>query len=474
MAFVAKPKDESFPRLTAMTQPSATPTKRVGTETPIGAVTAGPSAGKSAAEFTKSTQGSPGSIFNRQLAGANISGITSLAEQPLKREAGEEALRVAGEGLAYKSRQAEERKKLPQFQFAGEVEEGGTKVQKDYTQDIVGRAINTPEDFETARKVLTQKAPETPELAIGDVREFTPLQALRGGTVESLLKREAKGPYTTGMAGLDALLFQKKGGAADLAIKGKALRATEQAAADALEKSATADERQKMEDLVSSQRASLFGGLEKAQQTQLSNLQTRLTADTATRDAANLRARQLSEETARQKAIEDLTMGGGMPQGERDAIFQAIQKADISKQLDPMFAGGQASLADVATAEEERQYGNLLQLLGIGGVEASKLRGMELGKETAGIFTPKKAIQPQEFHQGDRANIDLINALREAGITAASAYRAANPAAYTPAVEPTPSGRLPSDRDDLGQRRTRGGGASAEQEYEYNPRGRYA
>lgn len=474
MAFVTKPREEDYARLTSMMQPSATPTKRVGTEAPIGAVTAGPSAGKSAAEFTKSTQGSPGGVFKRQLSGANISGITSLAEQPLKREAGEEALRVAGEGLAYKGRQAEERGKLPQFKFGEEVEQDGKKVQKDYTQDVIGRVIGgTPEDFETARKVLTQKAPETPELTIGDVREFTPLQALRGGSVESLLKREATGPYTTGMAGLDALLFQKKGGASDLAFKGKALRATEQAAADALEKAATAEERKKMEDLVTAQRTGLFGGLQGAQKTQMADLQARLKAETAARDAQNLRARQISEETARQKAIEDLTMRTDIPKGEKDAIFDAIMKADISKQLDPMFAGGQASLADVATAEEEKRYGNLLQLLGIGGVEAPTLRGMELGKETAGIFTPRQAIQPQEFYEGDRANIDLINALREAGLGAAAAYRAANPAAYTPAVEPTPSGRQPSDRDDLGQPKTRGG-ASAESDYEYDPRGRYA
>lgn len=473
MAYVTKRDEPAFNRLTSMMQPSATPTKRVGTEAPIGAVTAGPSAGKSAAEFTKSTQGSPGNVFSRQLAGANISGITSLAEQPLKREAGEEALRVTGEGLAYKGRQAEERGKLPQFKFGEEVETDGKKVQKDYTQDVIGRVIGGGEDFETARKVLTQKAPETPELTIGDVREFTPLQALRGGSVESLLKREARGPYTTGMAGLDALLFQKKGGASDLAFKGKALRATEQAAADALEKSATAEERQKMQDLVAAQRTGLFGGLQSAQKAQTTDLQARLQAETAKRDAQNLRARQISEETARQKAIEDLTMRTDIPKGEKDAIFDAIMKADISKQLDPMFAGGQASLADVATAEEEKRYGNLLQLLGIGGMEAPTLRGMELGKETAGIFTPRKAIQPQEFYEGDRANIDLINALREAGLGAAAAYRAANPAAYTPAVEPTPSGRQPSDRDDLGQPKTRGG-ASAESDYEYDPRGRYA
>jgi hypothetical protein len=456
-----RPKQEQYNRLTALTQPEAAPTKRVGTEAPIGAATGGPSAGKSAAEFTKAQQSSPGSVFKRQLAGADISGITRLTEQPLLREAGQEALRVAGEGTEYKRRQSEERKNLPQFQ--------------DFSTETIGKITGggTPEDFETARKVLTQQAPETPDLAIGDVKEFTPLQALRGGSVESLLRKEATGPYTTGMAGLDALLFAKKGGAQALAAKGIALRTAEQATADALEKAATAEERQKMQDLVASQRAGLFGGLESAQKTQFADFQARLKAETEARDAQNLRAQKISEETARQKALEDLTMNRQIPQGERDAIFAAIQQADISKQLAPMFAGGQASLADIATPEEEARYANLLQLLGIGGVEAPTLRGMELGKETAGVFTPRAAIQPQEFYEGERANIDLINALREAGLSAAAAYRAANPAAYTPAIEPAPSGRLPSDRDDLGQPRTRGG-ASTEADYEYDPRGRYA
>ena len=248
MAFVGKQKDETqYGKLMGMIQPEATPSKRIGTETPVGATTAGPSAGKSAEEFTKSTQGSPGSVFNRQLAGANISGITSLAEQPLKREAGQEAARVGQEALGYRKRQEETRAGLPQF--------------KDFSSETVGKIAGGGQDFETAQKVLSQQAPEVPELQVGDIKEFTPMQALRGGTVESLLKREATGPYSTGMAGLDALLFQKKGGAQQLGERGIALRTAEQAAADALEKSTTAEERQKIQDLVKSQREGLTAGL---------------------------------------------------------------------------------------------------------------------------------------------------------------------------------------------------------------------
>lgn len=248
MAFVGKPRDEqAYSRLTAMTQPEAAPSKRIGTEAPVGSVTAGPSAGKSAAEFTKSTQGSPGGIFSRQLAGANISGITSLAEQPLKREAGQEAARVGQEAMQYRKGQEQERAGMAQF--------------KDFADETIGKIAGGGQDYETAQKILSQKAPETPELQVGDIKEFTPLQALRGGSVEGLLKREAAGPYTTGMAGLDALLFQKKGGAQQLGERGIAMRTAEQAAADALEKSATAEERQKIQDLVEQQRTGLTAGL---------------------------------------------------------------------------------------------------------------------------------------------------------------------------------------------------------------------
>lgn len=465
MAYLGKPRDEAqYGKLMGMIAPEATPTKRVGTEAPIGAAAGGPSQGKAPADFTKSTASSPGSVFSRQLAGANIGGITKLAEQPLLREAGSESLRVAGEGLGYKAAQSKARSEVPQFQYSAEDDAATGKVVEDILKDQNKQL--------QAGKVLSQSAPEVPELTIGDIKEFTPNVALRGGSIEGLLKQEAKGPYSTGMAGLDALLFAKKGGAPALAQKGMTLRATEQAAADALEKSATAEERQKMQDLVSGQKSRLFGGLEKAQTSRVADYQKRLAEQTAARDAANERAKQLSLQTAREKAIEDLSRPGLLP-GERDAIIAAINQLDVSQQINPMFAGATASLADVATPEEEAQYANLLSLLGVGGKTAEQLKAMGLGKETAGIFTPRKAIQPQEFYEGDRANIDLINALRAAGIRAGSAYRAANPALYTPAIPQEPTVTLPSDRDDLGRPKTTGS-RTIESDYEYDPRGRYA
>jgi hypothetical protein len=262
MAFLGKPKsEEQYGRLMGMITPEATPSKRIGTEAPTGSVAAGPAAGKSAAEFTQTTKSSPGSVFSRQLGGANIEGITSLAEKPLGREAGQEAMRVAGEGLQYKQTQQENLAKQPQFQFAGKVQEGGKEVDKDFTSDIIGKVAAGGEDFGTAQNILSRTSVPVGKLDIGDVKEFTPLQALRGGSVESLIRKEATGPYSTGMAGLDALLFQKKGGAQQLGQRGIALRAAGQATADALEKSATAEAEDAARRFVSGQKEQLQAGI---------------------------------------------------------------------------------------------------------------------------------------------------------------------------------------------------------------------
>lgn len=263
MAFVSKPREEQpFNRLTSMMQPSAQPTKRVGTEAPMGAAAGGPSAGKAPADFTKSAQTSPGGVFKRQLEGADIGGITKLAEQPLIREAGQEALRVKGEADQYRQFIKDFIGKQPQFKFTEKVTEDGKEVDKDVTADIVKNISAGGEDYERALKILQQSGIEVPKLDIADVKEFTPMQALRGGTVESLLRKEATGPYSTGMAGLDALLFAKKGGSKDLAAKGMTLRATEQAAADALEKSATEESQKQATDFLTSQQAALKAGIE--------------------------------------------------------------------------------------------------------------------------------------------------------------------------------------------------------------------
>ena len=80
MAIELKPKDQKqYDRLVGMTQPSATPSKRIGTDAPTGSIAAGPAAGKSAAEFTQTTKASPGSVFARQLGGADISGIRRVS-----------------------------------------------------------------------------------------------------------------------------------------------------------------------------------------------------------------------------------------------------------------------------------------------------------------------------------------------------------------------------------------------------------
>ncbi len=252
MAFVGKPRnEEQYGRLMGMIQPETTPSKRVGTDAPVGSVAAGPKAGQTAEEFTKAGA-APGGAFKRQLEGANIGGITRLAEQPLLREAGQEATRVAQEGIGYKTGQEKYLSEQPQFQF-GEKE----------TPDVIKRlAEGDTGATETAQKILQRTEIPVQEFTTADIKEFTPMQALRGGSVESLLRKEAAGPYSTGMAGLDALLFSKKGGAPALATKGATLRATEQAAADALEKSLTEEARKKASGLVESQKTKLRGGVE--------------------------------------------------------------------------------------------------------------------------------------------------------------------------------------------------------------------
>lgn len=136
MAILAKRRDEQE-RAGRGTTPEAAPTKRVGSEAPIGSVTAGPSAGKSVADFTKTQQGSPGSVFKRQLGTADIKGITGLAEKPLEREAGEELRRVAGEGIQYKSERAKQLAEAPQFQF--QTKDGDKTV--DNTQKIMEQIL---------------------------------------------------------------------------------------------------------------------------------------------------------------------------------------------------------------------------------------------------------------------------------------------------------------------------------------------
>jgi hypothetical protein len=251
MAFLGKPKsEEQYGRLMGMIAPEATPSKRVGTEAPVGSVAAGPKAGQAASEFTKSGQ-APGAAFGRQLKGADIGGITRLAEQPLLREAGQEATRVAQEGIGYKTGQQKYLSEQPQFKF-GEAE----------TPDLVKKlGEGDAGATETAQKVFAREKIDVPEFEAGDIKEFTPLQALRGGSVESLLRKEAAGPYSTGMAGLDALLFQKKGGAADLATKGIALRTAEQATADALEKKLTEEARKEAGEFVTGQKEQLSGAI---------------------------------------------------------------------------------------------------------------------------------------------------------------------------------------------------------------------
>jgi hypothetical protein len=412
MAFLGKPKsEEQYGRLMGMITPEATPSKRIGTEAPTGAAAAGPAAGKSAAEFTQTTKASPGSVFSRQLGGANIEGITSLAEKPLGREAGQEAMRVAGEGLQYKQTQQENLAKQPQFQFAGKVQEGGKEVDKDFTSDIIGRVAAGGEDFGTAQNILSRTSVPVGKLDIGDVKEFTPLQALRGGSVESLIRKEATGPYSTGMAGLDALLFQKKGGAQQLGQRGIALRAAGQATADALEKSATAEAEDAARRFVSGQKEQLQAGIKggltareeaytkapEGQKSKLQQAQEKLTGEYGQKysEVAGQRQAAIREQT---KALQNQALENTINKLRQESI--ASQEAlgrgtqgDISVKIP-----SRAEL--LAQAQSDPRYLNILQRLELQAPSAQQRGLMQSGQvPTLGL---QNVIAPEDAEQYNR------------------------------------------------------------------------
>lgn len=441
MAFVGKPRnEEQYGRLMGMIQPETTPSKRIGTEAPIGSVAAGPRAGQTAEEFTKAGQ-APGAVFQKQLTGANIGGITRLAEQPLLREAGQEATRVAQEGIGYKTGQQKYLSEQPQFKF-GEKE----------TPDVIKRLGEGDEGAtETAQRIFTRGNIPVPEFQAGDIKEFTPLQALRGGSVESLLRKEAAGPYSTGMAGLDALLFSKKGGAQALANKGIALRTAEQATADALEKQLTEEARKSAANLVSEQKSSLLGGLTKRTGDVRTDLQKRLETARAQRDIDYKAAAEQSQRTAQDLALRQLEQSfGTLLPGERDAIVAALASEAPNKAMAALFApSGAGTLADVASDTESTQYGRLLSLMGMGGQDVKPLG---LGGKTADLAA-RRALTAEELTEGERRNIEAMQAYREAALNAIMDYRRANPGLYgTPAPAPGTTRRDPSEDEFFGGR----------------------
>lgn len=412
MAFLGKPKsEEQYGRLMGMITPEATPSKRIGTEAPTGSVAAGPAAGKSAAEFTQTTKSSPGSVFSRQLGGANIEGITSLAEKPLGREAGQEAMRVAGEGLQYKQTQQENLAKQPQFQFAGKVQEGGKEVDKDFTSDIIGKVAAGGEDFGTAQNILSRTSVPVGKLDIGDVKEFTPLQALRGGSVESLIRKEATGPYTTGMAGLDALLFQKKGGAQQLGQRGMALRAAGQATADALEKSATAEAEDAARRFVSGQKEQLQAGIKggltareeaytkapEGQKSRLQQAQEKLTGEYGQKysEVAGQRQAAITEQT---KALQNQALENTINKLRQESIASQEALGQGTQGNITVKIPSRAEL--LAQAQSDPRYLNALQRLELQAPSAQQRGLMQSGQvPTLGL---QNVIAPEDAEQYNR------------------------------------------------------------------------
>jgi len=410
MAIALKPKDqEQYDRLVGMTQPSATPSKRIGTEAPTGSVAAGPAAGKSAAEFTQTTKSSPGSVFARQLGGANIEGITSLAEKPLIREAGAEAARIAGEGVAFKTGEEGKIEKEPQM--------------KDFSAGVTKIGEGDESTTATGQAILNRSSIPTGIADFGDIKEFTPLQALRGGSVEGLLRKEATGPYTTGMAGLDALLFQKKGGAAALGAKGMALRTAEQATADALEKKLTDDAKKNAETFVANQKAGLTGALTGALDPMLTKFQEGLGGLAAGRQATISQSQSaidqdlaLKQGQAKTQIINELKNSGMNLTPEEEAyVLNTLLQSGANQKLAGLYSLPEyvaPTLADVATDPETKTYTNLLQMLGLGGGDTGKYNlgnRTNLGK-ASGVVNFDEYAGAQIL--GDYRN-DAVNALNQ-------------------------------------------------------------
>jgi hypothetical protein len=412
MAIALKPKDQQqYDRLVGMTQPSATPSKRIGTEAPTGSVAAGPAAGKSAAEFTQTTKSSPGSVFARQMENANIEGITSLAEKPLIREAGAEGARVIGEGVEFETGEKNKLKNEPQMT---DFSAGVTKIgEGDEGTTATGQAI------------LNRSSIPTGIANFGDIKEFTPLQALRGGSVEGLLRKEAKGPYTTGMAGLDALLFQKKGGAAALGTKGIALQTAEQATADALEKKLTDDAKKNAETFVANQKAGLTGALTGALDPMLAKFQEGLGGLAAGRQATISQAGSaieqdfaLKQQQARTQILNELKASGKQLTPEEETfILNTLMRSPTNQKLSNAYTLPEyvaPTLADVATDPETKTYTNLLQMLGLGGGDTGKYN---LGNRT----NLGKASGPVNFDE--YAGAQILGDYRNEAVNALNQYR---------------------------------------------------
>lgn len=475
MAYTPRKQDQ-YQRLVGMTAPqgAAAPTKRVGTEAPVGAA----DKSKPVEQFTQSAQQSPGGVFKRQLAGADISGISDLAAQPLRREAAAETERIRQEAEDYRRRQAEERGKLAQFDYSepnrteptstmGKFISRGPKISK--TDQLMNAIMAGGPEAEQARLILTQQAAEAPELNIGDVREFSPLQALRGGSVEGLLRQEAKGPYSTGMAGLDALLFAKKGGGSQLAAEGLGLRTGTQAMADALEKSARSEESAKTKGLVEKQRTDLMGKLSERQAKELEKLKGPQAEMQAKRERQRTEAIAKTQREAIGQAMYELerTYPDMTPQ-ERQSVMNALTQSEGNKAVEKMFSKPQVSLADVASPEQAAQYQNLLNLMGVGGRDVKELG---LGQKGAGGRI--KGMTRDELAQSS-GNLDLMNQYRNAAIGAIQGERSKRAATQQQIMRESPEqfGRQ-SDSPFAGERRTTGAQQTFKEE-DLPRRGRYA
>lgn len=450
MAILARPKDnEDYARLVGMTQPSATPSKRIGTEAPVGSVAAGSKANQAPESFTKTNATSPGNVFRRQIEGADISGITNLARQPLTRQAANESNRVMSAGNTYNN-------------VVGGVIAGSPSFND--SNAAVDKIVSGDDDaLTTAGNIFSTKTIETPTLNIDDVQEFTPLQALRGGSVQSLLQGEAKGPYSSGMAGLDALLFNKKGGAAQLSQEGLAMRGSLQAIADKMETEKTQAAKTQAEKFLAGQKEALKKSLETKSGAMRTTYDERLKAKV---QKQKQEAQNQTKDNVIKMILDDLKI---TDTNERAEIEKALKTAPVGFDLE----GAPGLLSDVASADEATQYGRLLTLLNQGGVDTKSL-----GLGQKGTAPTYAALDANAFRTGtSRANTAAFQAMANAAYNAQKAYRSGRPLSYGP-VEPIygpnyyPGGAV-ADNPFAGQQNTTGTPTVFTEE-DLNGRGRYA
>jgi len=220
-------------------------------------------------------------------------------------------------------------------------------------------------------------------------------------------------------------LFQKKGGAAQLGQRGIAVRAAEQATADALEKSATTDAEKKAADLISRQKSGFISALSGAADPMLAKFQSGLGGLKAGRQATISQAGSAIEQDfalkqgqARTQILNELKASGKQLTAEEEIfILNTLMRSPTNQKLLNTYALPEyvdPTLADVATDEETQSLNRLVQMLDLGNADTRKYN---LGNRT----NLGKASGPVNFDE--YAGAQILGDYRNEAANALNQYR---------------------------------------------------